>query len=653
MAYIPTNQEYYDVIYTGDARHRIRVIFNETELEDADRHCEIFTAKCRILPDDGSKRFSLDNFVATEAELILHDIDTSLIQDQVQILIGTLIDEENSIYEDVPIGIFNIQDNPETDKNKVTISLLDNASKFDFGYNAKPLIDANDGVATKMQILQDICDQANVVCNVDSFLGDSDEVGIYDSTITGRVYISYIAEQAGCIATINRDGELIFINVNNLTTKKIPLSIVEKYEIGDKYKIERIAYEDAIRKFETSDDQTLDTLYLNSGNPYISNQLQIDSMFTLLENFEIDSLSTGTVLGDLTIDKYDIIEVYGYYDENNQFVDDDTVIVARTIATYDLKYNGKVLFQYDTQIGKEERNENVSLIGDANFRKYAKTNLDNINNNIEIIIGEQNEQSDRITDVEFSIDNIKNLFQITGGSNNIKNSMGLLGDEEWEEQDGGEYEKGYDANLIGIVTSVAKRKLMNGKYTTKTTNITNLIIGTQYTFSYTISNDENTTANVKLTGNDVIYNKTWDAQENMTKETFSFVATTSNYILEISSATVVTEGYTTLYDIMLNSGDIKPWEPAFAEIYSTVIQLSQLGLQIYCTGSDIATLMTSQGFQIRRFENGNLYEIVTEFTKDGFISKKGVLEEIEIDDYDIKTITYQGYKTFILYKKES
>lgn len=653
MAYIPTNQEYYDVIYTGDARHRIRVIFNETELEDADRHCEIFTAKCRIFPDDGSKRFSLDNFVATEAELILHDIDTSIIENQVQILIGTLIDEENSIYEDVPIGIFNIQDNPETDKNKVTISLLDNASKFDFGYSAKPLIDANDGIATKMQILQDICDQANVVCNVDSFLGDSDEVGIYDSTITGRVYVSYIAEQAGCIATINRDGELIFINVNNLTTKKIPLHIVEKYEIGDKYKIERIAYEDAIRKFETSDDQTLDTLYINSGNPYISDQSQIDSMFTLLENFEIDSLSTGTVLGDLTIDKYDIIEVYGYYDENNQFVDDDTVIVARTIATYDLKYNGKVLFQYDTQIGKEERNENVSLIGDANFRKYAKTNIDNINNNIEIIIGEQDEQSDRITDVEFSIDNIKNLFQITGGSNNIKNSMGLLGDEEWEEQDGGEYEKGYDANLIGNVVSVSKRKLKNGKYTTKTTNITNLIIGTQYTFSYTISNDENTTANVKLTGNDVIYNKTWPTQENMTRETFSFIATTSNYVLEITSTTTVDDGYTTLYDIMLNSGDIKPWEPAFAEIYSTVIQLSQLGLQIYCTGSDIATLMTSQGFQIRRFENGNLYEIVTEFTKDGFISKKGVLEEIEIDDYDMKTITYQNYKTFILYKKES
>lgn len=645
MAYIPTNQEYYDIIYTGDARHRIRVVFNDYELEDADLYCESFKAKFRLLPDDGSKRFSLDNFVSTEAELILRDINTNIIQDQVQILIGTLIDEENNIYEDVPIGIFNIQDNPETDKNKVTIQLRDNAIKFDFGYNAQPLIDANDGSATKMQILKDICNQANVICNVNSFLGDNDEIGIYDSAITGRVYVSYIAEQAGCIPTINRDGELIFVNINNLATKRIPLSIVEKYEIGDNYKIERIVYEDAIRKYETSDDETLDTLYINSANPYISSQEQIDSIFTLLENFEIDSVITGKILGDLTIDKYDIIEVYDDYNNDE--------VLFRTLANYDVSYNGKLISEFTTQIGKEARQENVSLIGDANFRKYAKTSIDNINNEVNIIVGEQSEQSEQITQIKANIASIQNLFQITGGSNVIKNSMGLLGDEEWEEQDGGEYEKGYDANLIGIATSVAKRKLKNGKFTTSTTNITNLIIGTQYTFYFYISNDANTTANVKLIGNDVIYNKTWNNAINMQKETFSFIATTSSYTLEITSTTTVSNGYTTIYDIMLNSGDVKPWEPAFAEIYSTVIQLSQMGLQIYCTGSDIATLMTSQGFQIRRFENGNLYEIVTEFTKDGFISKKGELEELEINEFEQKVITYQGYKTFILYKKES
>lgn len=645
MAYIPTNQEYYDIIYTGDARHRIRITFDDYELPDADRYCELFTAKCRILTDDGAKRFSLDNFVATEAELILHSIDTSIVKDKVRISIGTLIDKDTNTYEDVPIGIFNIQDSPETDQEKITIQLRDNACLFDFGYDAKPLMDANNGKATKLQILQDICSKAGVTCNINSFLGDNDELATYDNTITGRIYVSYIAEQAGAIPTINRDGELIFIYVNSLTTQRIPLSIVEKYELGDAFTIERVVYEDAIRKFETDDDATLDTLYINSANPYISNQEQIDAIFALIGDVSFDSVTTGKILGDLTIDKYDIIEVYDDYNNDE--------VLFRTLANYDLNYNGKVTFEYNTQIGLEERQENVTLIGEPNFRKYAKANIDNINNNIELIVEEQEEQSGRITDVEINIERIQNLFQITGGSNVIKNSMGLLGNEEWIEQDGGEYEKGYDANLIGIATSVAKRKLKNGKYTTNSTNINNLIIGGQYTLSFTINNSANTTANVKLTGNDVIFDETWDNEVTNEKVVFSFIATTSNYILEITSTTTVDDGYTTLYDIMLNSGDVKPWEPAFAEIYSTVIQLSQLGLQIFCTGSDIATLMTSQGFQIRRFENGNLYEIVTEFTKDGFISKKGELEELEINEFEQKVITYQGYKTFILYKKES
>jgi len=108
-----------------------------------------------------------------------------------------------------------------------------------------------------------------------------------------------------------------------------------------------------------------------------------------------------------------------------------------------------------------------------------------------------------------------------------------------------------------------------------------------------------------------------------------------------------------IYDLMLNKGDVMPWEPASGEIVSTTIKLSQLGVQVYSTGSEIATLMTSEGFTVRHFSNGTLYEIITEFNKDGFISKKGILKELQINNFDFKTITYQGYETLILYKKES
>lgn len=267
MAHNVSN-EYKQVIYSGDAKNNLKILFNNVELQNADLYCEKLTVTSRIIPN-GSKIFNLNNFISKEADLILHDIDTSIIQNQVSISIGTLV---GNSYEYVPIGIFNIQDQPTNDKNKTTIKLRDNSVKFDFNYNAQTLIESNNGSATKLQILQDICTQAGVTCNITSFIGYIDEIGVYDNTITAREYISRIAEQAGKIATINRSGELIFVDLNNLTTWEIPIDIVEKYENGTKFKIGRVVYEDGIVRYETPTSND-DTLFLDGSNNFINGEL--------------------------------------------------------------------------------------------------------------------------------------------------------------------------------------------------------------------------------------------------------------------------------------------------------------------------------------------------------------------------------------------
>lgn len=374
MAYNIT-ENYKQVIYSGDSRHKIKILFNNVELQEADRYCERATIKSRIIPN-GTKRFSLNNFISKEVEIILHDIDTSIIQDKVSISIGTLV---GNSYEYVPIGIFNIQGTPTTDKNKITIKLRDNSVKFDFNYNAKPLIDEKGGSATKLQILQDICSKANVTCNITSFLGSTDSIGIYDNTITARQYIANIAEQAGRIATINRNGELIFVNLNSLTTWNIPLSVVEKYEIGKAYRIGKVVYEDAIRKYETA-STNYDTLYLDASNPYISSQSQVNSILQQVNNFAIDSVKTGKILGNPAIDSYDLINIYNDKVEGNPSV-------FKTLATNELVYTGVLINTFNTQIGEEERKENVTVTSEATFKKWATTNINNINGEIDIQAG--------------------------------------------------------------------------------------------------------------------------------------------------------------------------------------------------------------------------------------------------------------------------
>lgn len=419
MAY-NTSNNYKQIIYSGGSQHKLKIWVNNIDLEtligkEADRVCEKITRTSRVLSQDGSKRFTLDNFMSQEITLILHDIDPTILQDQIKISIGTLINSNN--YEYVPLGIFNIQDTPTTDKNKTTIKLRDNRVKFDVPYNAKPLIDSLGGSATKKQILNDICTKSGVTNDVTTFLGEDDLIGTYDSTVNGNIYVIDIAEQAGLVPIITREGHLDFVNLQNSTIHKIPLNILEKYELGNSFEVKRIVFEDGIRKYQTSSDETLDTLYLNSANPYISSQEQINSIFSALENYKIDSVKTGKIMGDPAIDPWDLIQVYGYYTDlpngNKQFVADENTIVFETLANQTMTYTGKIISTYDTQIGIEERKENVSLNGDATFRKYAKTSIDNINAEIDLIVEQQDEHTDQISELNINVEGISSRVSKT------------------------------------------------------------------------------------------------------------------------------------------------------------------------------------------------------------------------------------------------
>ena len=383
MYAISNYNKYENVIYSQDAKHKLKLYFNGVDYEtitsgeqDADDICERLKIKSRIIPF-GSKVFRLENFISKEVELILHDIDLSIIQEPISISIGTLVENE---YVYVPMGVFNIQDKPTTDKGTTTFLLRDNSVKFDFGYNAQPLIESLGGSATKRQILEDICLKAGVEFDDDfdfDFIGADDPIGIYDNSKTGRNYVSYIAGQGGAIAIINRLGKLQFIYINNLTTVNIPMWYIESYKNGDNFKISRVVYESGIIKYEAGND-TNDTLYLDASNPYVSSETQVQSILNIVNNFEINSFSTGRVLGNPAIDSYDLISTY----------DEDTDTTYTTLACNELTYNGVLIQTFDSEISLEARQENVTIINNPeNFKKWATTQIDNVKGEVQIYTG--------------------------------------------------------------------------------------------------------------------------------------------------------------------------------------------------------------------------------------------------------------------------
>ena len=376
MAYIPnecTLEQYNQAVYNEDARHKLYLKIGETVVENADNFCESMTLK-NLLLDEGSKNFHLDNFHSKSIELVLHDYIIEDLTQEIDIRLGTYINPTIG-YVYVPIGLYKIQDNPTTDKNKTTYKLRDRSINFDFNYNAKELIDKSQKAdangnkyVTKLEIVEDICSKAGVSYVGDKdFVGYNDKIGIYDNSVSGRIYISYIFEQAGRIATIDRNGNLTSILINgDLNIQKLPLGFVESYTIGKSYKISKTIYESGSIYFEKG-TETDDVLFINGSNPYIANQSELERLANVVNGFEIDSFSISKIIGNPAIDSYDLIELE---------VGDKAY---KTLAQHNLKYNGKIIQDFETTIEYEARQTNTTKNNDATFKKYVKSEIDNIN----------------------------------------------------------------------------------------------------------------------------------------------------------------------------------------------------------------------------------------------------------------------------------
>lgn len=681
MAYITSN-DYEKVIYSGESENnRIRIWFNDVELEDADYYCEKLTVSSRILPNDASKRFSLDNFVSKELTLILHNVDLTTIVDKVKISLGTLVNGE---YEDIPLGIFNIQNTPTTDKDKTTITLRDNSVLFDFNYDGRQfelttdivfegskdyylktndeyqlinfpmdytyLVDDeeitvvlsrggdiappfNELVYTlkeswsKKSILQDICNKANVVCSVDNFLGEDDLLAVYDSTITARVYVSYIAEQAGAIATVNRDGELIFVYLNDMKIKRVPLSIVEKYTLGEKYKISRVVYEDAIRKFEIGEEEN-DTLYLNSANPYITDKSQLNDILNLVEGFEIDSLTTGKILGNPSIDSYDLIEIYDDYSE-------EETIIAKTLANQTFTYNGAMTTNYTTEIGTEERKENVSVTGEATFKKWAKTELDNVNAEVKITTGNLESVKSDINNNYYDKGTVNELIQnaeagVTNtfseaGGNNIFRNTGLWFENTGEEAENNPYEYWEGKAKLGQNDNATNKRTIlcqNGTFLQEQE-----VPNGEYSVSFKYKKlNELVTASVKI--NDIEY------QLEETEETEFYTGkqnTDGEYIINsliVNSRHIKVEFISNtdngleIYDLMVNKGSVKlAYSQNQNETTTDTVNISK-GITITSSNTNAILKANADGIRILTLNE----EVVAYFTDKGLSTNELIVK---------------------------
>jgi hypothetical protein len=181
--------------------------------------------------------FKFGSATASRLELTLLNMGDSLTaksfeDKEVHIEIGVMLDKFHQPFEYVSMGFFIVEE-ASKDNNIIKLTGYDKMIYFE-----KPYVSNLTYPATLLQILQEICTQAGVQLENNSFLNSDYLVNEMPNleNVTRRLAVEHISELACSFACINRDGKLelktfkdtnVTINADNYYSMKL-----SEYEYG-------------------------------------------------------------------------------------------------------------------------------------------------------------------------------------------------------------------------------------------------------------------------------------------------------------------------------------------------------------------------------------------------------------------------------------
>lgn len=267
------------------------------------------------------------------------------------------------------------------------------------------------------------------------------------------------------------------------------------------------------------------------------------------------------------------------------------------------------------------------------FSEVVANNTENVENLSKDVDEKYSYTIEQVNEVSRKVDNISNIFQITGGGNLIKNSVWYYKTNnkpnDWLINDDTIYDGGQDDSLIGETVSRGQIKIKNGSVQTLKGNISNILKGSSVTISYKYQNGDNTTSKIELyagsdTDSPIIYTETFsDSSTDWVQVKYTFNATSDDYILKITSNSTAEE-YFKISDLMLNYGEFKNWELASGEVFGATIKLNNQGIQVTSETANTETYMTTNGVNVF---NRTTEEKVTDLTDDGITTKNAYVKK--------------------------
>ena len=304
---------------------------------------------------------------------------------------------------------FIVYESPEKYTKTLGLKMYDNAYRLDIAYASQLAYPT-----TIKNQLEEITFLTGFSFNVDvvpNWLLNK-EVAWYDTTITIRTYIGWMAELFGTnVFAVGKDSfEFRLLSTYpNLKTDKI-----SQYQKSEMYQLDRICFDDSLNVYQKGNEKG-NTLYLDSGNLYIDSQVIIDYLYSLYTGLRMNIVTGVTMVMPENICLGNLIN---YNDEFSFML---TEIASR--------YKGGEFLVADVEGSIYTKNEEKQIQKISNDVRIKKINvkMDQEEQRLDIIAQTAQNAKEQTSKLTVSIDEIstsinslsESIYKIETGSYNI------------------------------------------------------------------------------------------------------------------------------------------------------------------------------------------------------------------------------------------
>lgn len=401
MAYNVTKR-FREIVYSGGAIYKCSLKINNKLVPN--RQIAKITISNPII-DTTSDYFYVGSYIAQKLTIKFKNLDNLDIKSNNDVSLDISLNVDGTEVN-VPIGKFLIDDLSENYYESCEITCLDYSVKAKNNIDYSPCF--VDGKAKIDTIFEYICNFFGITFdpNYPKTNGDI-EVGIYDSTVSGKRYISYIAELKGCNAKHGRDGILYLIPLKQTSNVSINALKSKSWKLGEKFQISGVSYDDGARPFKAG-DTTNNTLYIRSDNPFVKDQTTIDNIYNVVKDTIIWNLKTENY-GDISLDPWDNIS-YQLGEET-----------YNTLMNVNLTYEMNISSTNEIKLPTKQQEQTTNVVGGD-----VQSRLLRVGRTIDLINGEIKDLSEKVVDISNTASGVGSV-NITNGHKGILHKLDIYG----------------------------------------------------------------------------------------------------------------------------------------------------------------------------------------------------------------------------------